>query len=252
MYQQKNLFYTDTDLTTIRSQIIGVRPHTLGISVALEQNIARAAGGGEPRDAGEIAGMPIRSIEKHDGMTWVAFEDRPENYLVGRIVDISLDAEHRNRRRRLHTGVHMAIRCAYAHFSNIRIVEAEISEDATFAKVVGKVDRLVDQSDVAIVDRAMRSAVLKAHPVTAVNAKSIEHAEKSYGTLFRVSDRHAFKGKVRLVCIDGMDVNPCGGLHHPNSNIGPYEIKADLSNAKSGNFDIRLNLSPCWMYWYGD
>ena len=252
MNQQKNLFYTDPDLTAIRSTIIGVRPHAFGIAVAFDQNIVRAAGGGEPRDIGAVAGMPIRGAEKQNGMTWIALEDCPEKYCSGQVVDITLDARHRDNRRRLHTGVHLAIRCACDHFGEIQIIDAEISEDASFARIVGKVDRPVDQADVAFVDCAMRSAVLKARPVTSINAKSIEHAEKEYGTLFRVSDRYAFKGKVRLVCIDGIDANPCGGLHHPNSNIGPYEMRADLSAAATGAFDIRLSLSSCWMYWYGD
>jgi Ser-tRNA(Ala) deacylase AlaX len=252
MTQQKNLFYSDPDLTEIRSSIIGVRPHAFGTAVALDQNIVRAAGGGEPRDVGAIGEMPIRSVEKQDGMTWIAFEDRQDRYSVGDVVNLRVDAGHRDSRRRLHTGVHLAIRCAYNHFGDIRITEAEIAEDAISARVVGKVDRPVDKADVGFVDRAMRSAVLKAYPVTSINAKSVEHAEREFGALFRVSDRHAFKGKVRLVCMDNLDVNPCGGLHHPDTNIGAYEMKADLTNAARGVFDIKINLAQCWMYWYGD
>ena len=40
-----------------------------------------------------------------------------------------------------------------------------------------------------------------------------------------------------------MDVNPCGGLHHPDTNIGAYEMKADLSDAAGGVFDVKINVT---------
>lgn len=252
MTQQKHLFHSEPERTTIESTIIAVRPHFYGVAIATAENIVRAAGGGEPRDVGEVAGMPIRHVEKQGGMTWIALEGNPGDYRIGQAVGIDLDAGHRNIRRRLHTGTHLAIRCAYNHFGDIHIIEAEIAEDASSARIVGKVDRPIGQADIWTIDQAMRSEVLKARPVTTTKAKSVEHAEREYGPLFRVSDRHAFQGKVRLVCIQGLDVNPCSGLHHLNSNIGAYEMKADLTHVTVGVFDVRLNLASTWMYWFGE
>lgn len=252
MTQQKNHFYTDPELTYVDSPIIAVRPHFFGIAVAVADNIVRADGGGEPRDVGEIAGRPIHHVEKQEGMTWIAFDGDPGSFPVGSNVDVQIDLRHREDRRRLHTGVHLAIRCAYNHFATVKVAEAEIAADASSARIIGNVGRVVERRDIAMVDMAMRSEVLKARPVVATKAKSVEHAETEHGSLFRVSDRHAFKGKVRLICIESFDVNPCSGLHHPNTNIGPYEMKAQLDEAERGAFYVTLNLSPCWMCWYGD
>ena len=252
MSEQKNLFYQFPDKTEITSKIIAARPHFFGTAIAIEENIVRAAGGGEPRDVGKVNGSPIQQVEKQEGKTWIAFDSDPALYKPDTVVEIELDRGHRDQRRRLHTGVHPAIRSAYNHFDDFRVTEAEIAEDASSAIIKGDVSRAIDKGDIAQIDMAMRSTVLKELPVTLNRAKSVDHAEEEHGHLFRVSDRHAFRGKVRLVCIDGFDVNPCSGLHHPDSNIGPYEMRANLSGISSGKFEIKLNLSPCWMYWYGD
>ena len=252
MNDQKNLFYQFPDKTEITSKIIAARPHFFGTAIAVEENIVRAAGGGEPRDVGKVNGSPIQHVEKQEGKTWIAFDGDPALYQPDTLVEIELDGDHRDQRRRLHTGVHLAIRCAYNYFDGIRVTEAEIAEDTSSATIKADVPRTIDKEDIAQIDMTMRSTVLKELPVTTNRAKSVDHAEEEYGHLFRVSDRHAFRGKVRLICIEGFDVNPCSGLHHSDSNIGPYEMRADLASGSSGKFEVRLNLSPCWMYWYGD
>lgn len=252
MTAQNNIFYGEPDLTTISTQVIAARPHHHGVAVALEDNIARAAGGGEPRDIGRIAETAIAEIEKKEGMTWIVFNGDPSALWMGSTIEVDLDHEHRERRRRLHTAVHLAIRSACNHFGTFHVTEAEIAPDAFSASVTGNVKQLTSITDIALIDRSMRSEVLKARPVTFAKAKSIEHAEKTYGSAFRVSDRHAFRGKVRLVCIDGFDVNPCAGLHHLSSDIGPYEMIRDVKHAADGVFRVRLSLSPTWMYWFGD
>ena len=252
MSVQKNLFYQFPDKTEITSKIIATRPHFFGAVIAIEENIVRAAGGGEPRDVGEINGRPIQHVEKQEGKTWIAFDGDPALYQPDTLVEIELDRNHRNQRRRLHTGTHLAIRSAYNYFDDLRITEAEIADDASSAIIKGDVSRAINKIDIAQIDMEMRSTVLKGLPVTINSAKSVDHAEQEHGDLFRVSDRHAFRGKVRLVCIDGFDVNPCSGLHHSDSNIGPYEMRANLAVGSSGKFEVRLNLSLCWMYWYGD
>ena len=252
MSNQQNLFYQFPDKTEITSKIIAARPHFFGAAIAVEENIVRAAGGGEPRDVGKVNGSPIRHVEKQEGKTWIVFDGDPALYKPDTVVRIELDGEHRDQRRRLHTGVHLAIRSAYNHFDDIRVTEAEIAEDASSAIIKGDVSRAIGKVDIAKIDMAMRSTVLKEVPVTTNRAKSVDHAEEEHGRLFRVSDRHAFRGKVRLICIEGFDVNPCSGLHHSDSNIGPYEMRANLAGGSSGKFEVRLNLSPCWMYWYGD
>lgn len=257
MSQQENLFYQKPNLIDLSSGIIAIRPHPKGAALAVAHNIVRAAGGGEPRDQGAVHingndQLEIMDAEKSGGMTWLIVDSDPGKLHIEEPVSVQVNGEHRAQRRRLHTGVHLAIRAACNHFSSFNVNAAEIDDDAAGAIVSGKIDRPVTAEDVSLVDRKMRSQVLQGRPVSASKAKSIEHAEETYGELFRVSDRHAFKGKVRLVVIDGFDANPCAGLHHETSNIGPYEMINESTGLANGEFTVRLRLSPTWMYWFGD
>lgn len=253
MTKQHNLFYSNPDLTATLSEVVSVRPHFFGVAIALEQNIVRAPGGGEPRDLGTVDGVKILHAEKQDGMTWTAHDADVDRFTVGETVEVVLDAEHRERRRRLHTATHLLIRCAYNHFSEFYVTVADIEDDASSTLIVARTDRPVRSEDIPLIDRRMRSEVLKGRSVHAAKAKSIEHAESEYGALFRVSDRHAFRGRIRLICIDDLDANPCSGLHHPTTNIGPYEVVLEhLPEVDPHTFAVRVKLTGAWMYWFGE
>lgn len=251
MTQQTNIFNLDPETTDLQSTVISVRPHSAGMAVALQQNPFRAAGGGEPRDIGTVEGFLVRDVTKQNGMTWLALGPEAAAVVrVGAVVHAVVDAGHRQQRRKLHTAVHMLIRCACNHFGHFAVTEAEIAEDASHAWVTASVNRAFDQGDVSVIDRNMRSLVHQARHVNIAKAKSLEAAEETYGALFRVSDRHAFKGRVRLACIDGFDVNPCGGLHHENSGIGPYVLEPRAEHDMAGSFSVIICLTKTWMYWF--
>ncbi|NKB59530.1 MAG: hypothetical protein GKS00_24680 [Alphaproteobacteria bacterium] len=247
MTQQKNLFYDCPDLTSVSSSVIDVRIHELGVAIAAEQNIVRAAGGGEPRDVGciKIEGSHnsrILDVEKKDGLTWIITDEDISKLETINQIGVEVDAMHRDRRRRLHTAVHMAIRCAYNHFKTFHVLEAEINDDAYAARVIGRANRVVSSDDIIDIKQAMRSQVRICRPVLASKVRSIQYAEETYGDLFRMSARYALKGKVRLVCIEGFDANPCSGLHYTSSNIGPYEMTVNSTKLTIGMVSICLNL----------
>ncbi|MEQ8737192.1 MAG: hypothetical protein RID59_01335 [Hoeflea sp.] len=253
MTKQQNLFYSNPDLTATTTKIVAVRPHFFGVAIALEHNIVRASGGGEPRDLGTVDGMKILHAEKQDGLTWTAHDADADRFAVGKTVDVVLDAEHREHRRRLHTATHLLIRCAYNHFSEFNVAVADIEDDASSALIVARTDRPVRSEDISLVDRRMRSEVLNGRSVHAAKAKSVEHAESEYGALVRVSNRHAFRGRIRLICINGLDANPCSGLHHPTTDIGPYKVVPEhLPEADPYTFAVRLKPTGAWMYWFGE
>lgn len=250
---QQNIFYAQPDKVVCQSPIVQIRVFGSAQALAVETNIARASGGGEPQDRGWVTGpegdkVPILDLEKADGMTWLIART---SFEAGQRVTVELDKEYRLNRRKLHSAIHLCIRAALNHFEKFRVLEAEVSDCAQFARIKAAVDADVLSSDIARIDASMRSEVLSDKPIFFSRAKSIEHAEQEYGSLFRVSDKNAFRGKVRLVCIEDFDVNPCSGLHHSSSNIGPYEMHVSKSTEKSV-FDVSINLVPTWTYWYGD
>ena len=253
MTKQRHMYNLDPAEVTAKTEIIAVNDDDGSLQIAVKDNLMRASGGGEPRDLGIVSfaandDSPVRDVIKKDGLTWMAIDDgcRPQ---VGESVVIRIDGGHRDRRRRLHTGVHLFLRSVYEQFSDARVRIADIDPSAKSAIISASVEREVNDVDVWDVDRRMRSFVLSERPVTAIKAKSLEAAEAEWGALLRVSDRHSFKGRVRLIHIEGVDLNPCSGLHHTSSNIGPYSI--DRMGNNVDEIKVELRLCDCWMYWFG-
>lgn len=257
MERQKQLFNAQPDLTRIISVILAARPHPLGAAVAIADNILRPGGGGEPRDRGRVRcadgpSLEILGAEKWEGATWVLLPEEASAVTSGEQVRVELDSEYRQRRRRLHTAVHLAIRATQNHLGSIQVMDARIEEDAGSALVACRYWTPISDADVVAIDRAIRSEVLNPRPVSILTAKSIEHAKKSHGGLFRLSERYTLDGRIRLVCIESYDVNPCSGLHHPSTDIGPYELNMELDRDDLSRFAIRIVPTKVWTTWFGN
>lgn len=255
MQNQTNMYYAEPDLTQVDTSVVAVRAHAQGCAIATQENIVRATGGGEPRDHGHVNDHTIVDVEKHDGMTWLVLDVAPGDLPTGTEVTVTVDAKHRDARRRLHTALHLAIRTTMDTIGSTEVLHADVAEDAAAADLVLRLDRSRQEYHVAEIDRSMRSVVLQALPVTAVKAKNVEAAEYRFGSLFRVSDRHSFKGRIRVILVDGFDANPCSGLHHSDTDIGPYalsDVTAAVDTTGAEELRLKITLTKTWMYWYGD
>lgn len=253
MTQQTNMFYAEPDLVEVATEVVAIREHANGLAIAVASNLLRASSGGEPRDIGTVNRLKILDVTKGEGLTWLIVPATPDQLCVGDQVDLSIDASHRDQRRRLHTATHLFIRCACNHFDGFEVSVAEIEDDASSALIIGHADRALRHEDLCLIDRSMRSEVLKQRAVKSGKAKSVEAAEEKYGELFRVSARHGFRGRIRVIEIEGFDVNPCSGLHHSTTNIGPYVLEGECDQAQTDTvLEVRIRLSATWMYWFGE
>jgi len=254
MTKQLHLYNQDPDTIVVETELIAVNEDQGTLHLAVSSNLMRASGGGEPRDLGIVSlavndNLPVRDVIKRDGLTWMVLDTIDADPQIGDGVTIKIDGGHRERRRRLHTGVHLCLRSVYCQFPEVYVDLAEIDGRAKSAIVAATVNREVTDVDIWEIDRRMRSYVLSVRDVSAVKAKSLDAAEEKWGDVLRVSDRHSFKGRVRLIHIDGLDLNPCSGLHHSSTNIGPYSI--NRLAAEAIQIKLKLELCECWMYWFG-
>lgn len=256
MTQQIHVYYQDPEIHVVETQIIGQCVSNGKPAIAVAHNLMRAAGGGEPADRGHLRlasgdQVQIESVFKNRGKTWMQLTRPIDNIESGGDVTVQIDPAHRERRRKLHTAVHLALRAVQDVTGEMSVLTADIDEDALSARVTAEVgERLTDQL-VCSVDSQMRSYVLRAAPISVMKAKSIDDAEAQLGHLLRVSDRYAFKGKVRILLIDGIDANPCSGLHAQNSDIGPY-VMTPLPSCRERVLDVEITLSSAWTYWFGE
>lgn len=250
MTTQHNLFYDRPDQVHCSTKVIATMDHPNGVAVATQENIVRASGGGEPRDRGRVNNIIIDDVFKKDGLTWLALTGNVGHAGFGDRVFVEIDADYRDRRRRLHTLTHMAIRCAQNKLGEFEVETADIAGDAHTATIRGYAANQVSSVDLSQIDRVLRSEVLATRKVFVSKAKSIDSAKADFGSAFRLSGRHTLSGKIRVVCIEGFDANPCGGLHHPHSNVGPFGMEG-LTSAKN-ELSFRLRLCSAWTYWFGE
>lgn len=225
---QNSLYFADPDMTVCDTTILQVNKTSDGSDLALVDIITRPAGGGEPSDRGilRLKGQEFvfASATKSKGLTWV--------HIAGDIalapnandaVRVELDAAYRARRRRLHTGIHIFIR-SFLSLADIEVTAAEIDNEAKSATITASVAGPIDEQVFLDVIGQVNEIVVNAMPVIALKAKSVDDARRQYGAQFRMSERHALSGKVRLIKIGDFDVNPCAGLHWTDTAIGPCGI----------------------------
>jgi len=256
MVQQINIYQKKPEINQQLATIIAIENSPKGTLIAVDKNIIRAAGGGEPSDIGTIRKDPpdspvsVVDTEKRGGLTWYCMSNEAQSWKLGHTVTVQIDSGHRLRRRKLHTGTHMIIRLIKNSFDYEKVHSAEINQSASESTITFTPSRKIGNGDIVELDRAMRSLVHEQRSVSITKSKSLEIAKTTFGELLRASNPAGLRGKVRLVCIDGFDVNPCSGLHFDNTKIGPYAIKAD--HCSRGVCHLTLQLLNNWQYWFGD
>lgn len=255
---QRHIYLERPDIIEQRTRVIAVRGDGDAVAVALEDNLHRAAGGGEPADRGSVnvegrEPWTVSSIEKVDGKTWLLVNIRNDNAPVaGMPVIASVDARFRTAKRRLHTLEHMTVAIALRKLPGLVVTNTHIEDDASAAVIVGDALEPIVPGQIEEIDSAVRSAVLSGGRVYFVKALSVENARQTYGSLFRLNERYNLSGKVRLVIIEGVDVNPCSGCHYDTTDVGSYSLTRIHDATRPRHFHIRLESTKAWTYWYGD
>lgn len=231
--EQNNRYYADPELTACTTTVFRTAATGAESAIALVDNIVRPAGGGEPCDRGILSfdgqQLVIASASKHDGLTWLRVAQANVLPTVGDTVRVELDAFHRERRRRLHTGLHLLIRSCMV-FADIQVMAADISEDASYAKMSAKIHGVADDDLFDKIARKVNEILVAALPVEVVKAKSADDARRLHGPLFRMSERYMLTGKLRLIKIGDFDVNPCAGLHWRDTAIGPCGLQLTVTS----------------------
>lgn len=208
-----------------------------------------SGGGGQPSDRGHVVIRdeiyPVHTFQKHKGDVLIVLEkELPFHHEIrkGEPVLCVLDWERRYRMMKLHTAQHVLaasfrlVEPIY-HTRGMQITEGGVECTMSFIcrKPVsaGTVD--------AALDHAFR-AVEEGLPVSAHQHKTIEEARAAYGEIFR-EPQYDLKGTVRVVVIDSLDANPCGGTHVRSlSEIDPYEQVSYAPGTEADEWQVGFSL----------
>jgi misacylated tRNA(Ala) deacylase len=209
--------------------------------IILDRTVFYATGGGQPGDVGWL--------ERVDGSRigiLTAVWDNPEKNVVAHVpeestslpqpgdtVTVHLDWGIRHPRMRMHTALHLlSVALPYpvtggAIGDGEGRLDFDIPDAIEKEAVQAKLDALLAQ-DAAVTDRWITDAELDANPGL-VKTMSVQPPRGS--------------GRVRLVEIAGLDLQPCGGTHvRQTSEIGRVEVTQVEKKGKQ-NRRVRVRLT---------
>lgn len=229
------LFRQDAYLRSCEATVIGAD----ATGVRLDRTVFYPMGGGQPGDIGLLRLDNGSAVEIADTIKGATHEDvvhvpKPGSALpeIGTKVTAEIDWERRHRLMRMHTCLHLL--CAV------------IKGDVTGGQVSdgkGRLDfNLPDQSlDKEAITRELNRLIAENHPVQPRWITETELAAQPELVRTMSVKPPSGGGKVRLLDIAGIDLQPCGGTHVAlTGKIGPVEV---VKIENKGKMNRRVNIA---------
>ena len=202
--------------------------------VRLDQTIFYPLGGGQPGDTGSLSwdSGTARIVDTRyvDGDIAHILEDGAASPAVGTSVNLAIDWDRRYRHMRMHTAMHLL--GTVLHYgvtgSNISAEKSRLDfdmEDTIDKEAVGAALAELVAGDHAVRCRWISEEELDANPEL-VRTMSVQPPRG--------------RGAIRLLEIEGVDLQPCGGTHlRLTSEVGAVRIgKVE----KKGRHNRRVNI----------
>ena len=194
-----------------------------GDGIRLQQSIFYPTGGGQPGDCGTLTradGSVVTIIDTRKGID--AFgslhmvaegSDLPA---IGEMVTMQIDWPRRHRHMRMHTCLHLL--CT--------LVDSEVT-GGSVSDIKGRLDfNLPDQGlDKEALEAQLQALIAADHPVETRWISDEELAAQPELVRTMSVQPPSGQGRIRLVNIEGVDLQPCGGTHVASTGeIGAVRI----------------------------
>lgn len=170
--------------------------------VVLADTLLYPEGGGQPSDRGTVEGVPVVDVRKVGGTVWHILDGPPP---AGHVT-LELDWERRFDHMQQHTGQHLLTAVADQRFGwhttafhlgdRISDIELDVND--------------LDPEALAELEEAVAAEIRAARPVTTRRVSAEDFARLPVRTR-GLPEGHT--GSIRLVAIEGVDLNTCGGTH---------------------------------------
>jgi misacylated tRNA(Ala) deacylase len=221
------LFRDDAYLKSCEARVLAVGER----GIELDRTVFYPAGGGQPGDTGWLRradGVAVRVADTRKGDAQDAILHLPEpgapSLAPGDVITAELDWDRRYRLMRMHTCLHV-LSC---------VVVAPVT-GGNVAPDKGRLDFDVDMSqlDAARIEREVNALIARAVPTETVwiTDEELDAQPELVKTMSVQPPRGA--GRVRLLRIEGIDLQPCGGTHVRNiGEIGPVKVLKIRSEGK--------------------
>jgi misacylated tRNA(Ala) deacylase len=213
------LFRDDAYLRTCEARVAGVDER----GIRLDRTVFYAQGGGQPGDSGRLLLADGRSIaiadtRKGDGVDDVLHVPAPGTAVLapGDVVVAEIDWERRYRLMRMHSALHLLCAVVPGAVTGGQVGDArsrldfDVPGDALDKEAITRRLNELVAADRAAVPRWISDEELTAWPAL-VRTMSVKPPMG--------------QGRVRLLDIEGVDLQPCGGTHiRRTGEIGRVEV----------------------------
>ena len=230
----EELFREDSYLEECDATVVGAEDGCID----LDKTIFYPLGGGQPGDTGTLswqggAAVIVDTRYGEGGTIRHILEDGAAVPAAGDSVHITLDWERRYRHMRMHTAMHLlgSVLQFGVTGGNISAEKSRLDFD------------MEDTVDKEAVTAALQALVAEDHAVT---CRWISEAElDAQPDLVRTMSVQPPRGKgsIRLLEIEGVDLQPCGGTHlHSTAEVGNVRIgKVEKKGKRNRRVNIHLD-----------
>ncbi len=196
----------DARLERVTTTVCSCTPAEHGFAVVPAETVLFPEGGGQPSDAGTLAGQPVLALRRRDdgGVEHVVAAP------VEGTVEIVLDLARRLDLMQQHSGQHLITALALARFDlptiafHLGAAVSDVEFDAP----------AVPPTTLAALEAAVNEAIREARGLR-VHTVTREEAARMPVRSRRLPE--GLEGPLRLVEIEGLDLNTCGGTHVANT-----------------------------------
>ena len=221
------LFRDDAYLRTATARVVAITER----GIELDRTVFYPAGGGQIGDTGvlirengeRIAIADTRKGEAIDSVVHVPALDAPRPE-PGEILNLEIDWERRYKLMRLHTALHVMSCVVVAPVTGGNIAPEKARLDFDIAMSLLDAAR-IEQETNALVGRAIDTETVW------ITDEELDARPELVKTMSVQPPRGA--GRVRLLRIPGIDLQPCGGTHVKNiAEIGAIRVLRIRSEGK--------------------
>ncbi|MBM4353634.1 MAG: hypothetical protein FJ109_07515 [Deltaproteobacteria bacterium] len=198
----ERIYEKDSGVRRATARVLGCRAADGGSEVELDRTIFYPGGGGQPEDRGTVGGFPVLGFRRLESGEVVHLLPQP----VEGEVELVLDWPRRYDHMQQHTGQHLITVTASAEFG-LKTIAFHIGDELCDIEFdAPKVGRdVLDRIELRVNERIGEGRAVR---ITTAALDAVERGEVRSRLL-----PHHLDGPLRIVEIDGLDRNTCGGTH---------------------------------------
>ena len=195
----ERIYLSDPYLTALGATVLACEPSQDGFAVVLDRTICYPRGGGQPCEPATLNGQRVLDCFEEEGRILHILKAPAEG-----AVSIVIDGEARLDHMCQHTGEHVLSKVIEQRFGG-KISILRIEADSSHIEI----DRELTPEQLLLAQSESNRVIAQNLLVRSILA-SPQEAERRYGVPAAKAEAHE---TVRVVEIEGLDFNGCGGTH---------------------------------------